>query len=331
MTRIAASAPGKFVLSGEYAVLDGAPAVCVAVDRRAEVTIEARDGPCHIVTAPGFSAASGRFAADAGGLRWLADGQDFFLFETAWNASCPGVAETSLAISLDTMAFREAGSGSKLGLGSSAALTAAIATALQSLGGAGAAEAAHAAHRLFQGGSGSGVDIACSIAGGVIEYRMQDRRSTLLDWPQGLYYRLFWSGVTAETQSRIARFRDQPASRSRDELGGASRAVAALWANGDAPAIVAAIGAYTRALQRFDETHGLGIFDAGHAQLAAQAAEAGMVYKPCGAGGGDVGVALAASRSSLASFEKTAIRAGFSVLESSIDPRGAMLHDIDEP
>jgi phosphomevalonate kinase len=107
--------------------------------------------------------------------------------------------------------------------------------------------------------------------------------------------------------------------------------VAALWANGDAPAIVAAIGAYTRALQRFDETHGLGIFDAGHAQLAAQAAEAGMVYKPCGAGGGDVGVALATSRSSLASFEKTAIRAGFSVLESSIDPRGAMLHDIDEP
>jgi phosphomevalonate kinase len=56
-----------------------------------------------------------------------------------------------------------------------------------------------------------------------------------------------------------------------------------------------------------------------------------MVYKPCGAGGGDVGVALATSRSSLASFEKTAIRAGFSVLESSIDPRGAMLHDIDEP
>ena len=331
MTRIAASAPGKFVLSGEYAVLDGAPAVCVAVDRRAEVTIEARDGPCHIVTAPGFSAASGRFAADAGGLRWLADGQDFFLFETAWNASCPRVTETSLAISLDTMAFREAGSGSKLGLGSSAALTVAIATALQSLGGAGAAEAAHAAHRLFQGGSGSGVDIACSIAGGVIEYRMQDRRSTLLDWPQGLHYRLLWSGVTAETQSRIARFRDQPASRSRDELGGASRAVACLWENGDAPAIVAAIGAYTRALQRFDETHGLGIFDAGHAQLAAQAAEAGMVYKPCGAGGGDVGVALATSTSSLASFEKTAIRAGFSVLESSIDPRGAMLHDIDEP
>ena len=38
--RIRASAPGKIVLSGEYAVLDGAPAICAAVDRRAAVTIE---------------------------------------------------------------------------------------------------------------------------------------------------------------------------------------------------------------------------------------------------------------------------------------------------
>ena len=331
MTQIAASAPGKFVLSGEYAVLDGAPAICVAVDRRAAVTIEAYDGPCHIVTAPGFSAARGRFTGDADGLSWLAGGQDFFLFETAWNASCPKVAESSLVISLDTTAFREAGSGGKLGLGSSAALTAALTTALHSPGGAGAAEAAHAAHRLFQGGYGSGVDIACSIAGGIIEYGIEDRRSKSLDWPHGLHFSLLWSGVAAETRRRIAKFRDQPVSRSREELGGASRAVAALWAGGDACAIIAGIGDYTRALQRFDEAHGLGIFDAGHARLAVQAAKAGLVYKPCGAGGGDIGVALATSGPSLASFEKTAIREGFSVLESSIDPRGAMLHDTDEP
>ena len=30
-----ATAPGKLILTGEYAVLDGAPAVVVAVDRRA--------------------------------------------------------------------------------------------------------------------------------------------------------------------------------------------------------------------------------------------------------------------------------------------------------
>ena len=40
ISRVTASAPGKVVLSGEYAVLSGAPAICMAVNRRATVTIE---------------------------------------------------------------------------------------------------------------------------------------------------------------------------------------------------------------------------------------------------------------------------------------------------
>jgi phosphomevalonate kinase len=114
-------------------------------------------------------------------------------------------------------------------------------------------------------------------------------------------------------------------------LSRASGAVATRWAGGNAAAIVTEIGTYTKALRCFDDVHGLGIFDAGHARLAERAAESGLAYKPCGAGGGDIGVALATSRASLASFEKTAMRAGFTVLELSIDPRGAMLHDKEEP
>jgi phosphomevalonate kinase len=193
--RIAASAPGKFVLSGEYAVLDGAPAICVAVDRRAVVSIEGHDGDHHVVTAPGFSGVTARFTADSRGLTWLAGSQDFKLFETVWNASRPSSTGGSLAISLDTGEFRDSGSGNKIGLGSSAALTVAIATALSSMDGGAAASVAHSAHRQFQGGSGSGVDIACSIAGGIIEYRMEHRHSAPLEWPEGLYCSVLWSGV----------------------------------------------------------------------------------------------------------------------------------------
>ncbi len=39
MTTVTASAPGKVILSGEYAVLDGAPAISMAVNRRAVVTL----------------------------------------------------------------------------------------------------------------------------------------------------------------------------------------------------------------------------------------------------------------------------------------------------
>ncbi len=327
--RITASAPGKFVLSGEYAVLDGAPSVCVAVDRRAVVTIESHDGEHHVVRAPGFTAATGRFEANEGGLTWLSGGRDFGLFETVWDASRPAAGAGPMAISLDTGAFRDAASGSKIGLGSSAALAAALAVALEALGGARARDAAHAGHRRFQGGAGSGVDVACSIAGGVIEYRMQERQSRPLAWPDGLYCSVLWSGVAAGTRGRIARFGDQPDSPSRGELREASSAVSAVVENGRASAVLAALGDYTQALLRFDAAHGLGIFDAGHAALAGHAAADDVVYKPCGAGGGDIGVALATSRASLASFEQVAARSGFMRLALAIDPRGAMLHGKD--
>ena len=58
---VVASAPGKIVLSGEYAVLFGAPAVCMAVTRRAVVTgADSADGECHVTT-PGFTG-EGSFA-----------------------------------------------------------------------------------------------------------------------------------------------------------------------------------------------------------------------------------------------------------------------------
>ena len=330
MMRIAASAPGKFVLSGEYAVLDGAPAICVAVDRRAVVTIEPHDGDQHVVRAPGFTAATGRFSANSGRLDWLDDCREFGLFEAVWNASRPAPADPALAISLDTAVFSDSASGRKIGLGSSAALAAALATALNALGGGSPADVAHTAHRLFQGGAGSGVDVACSLAGGIIEYRMTGRQSRQAKWPDGLHFSLLWSGVSAATRGGLARFGDQAGSSSRSELSEASAAVAAVFGSGDVPDVVAALGEYTQALLRFDSAHELGIFDAGHKALAERAADAGMVYKPCGAGGGDIGVALATSRASLASFGKTAARCGFSRLTSSIEPRGAMLHDKDE-
>ncbi len=311
-------------------MLDGARAVCVAVDRRARVTIETHDGDHCVVRAPGFSSEPGRFRADLGGLHWLAGGDDYGLFEAVWAASHPAIVDGVVAITLDTGAFRDPASGNKIGLGSSAALAAALATTLQALGGDGALDAAHAGHRRFQDGAGSGVDVACSMAGGVIGYRMPDRQITPLTWPAGLYCSVLWSGVAAATRDRLTRFGVQPDSRSRGELVEMSNAVAAGLERGDAEAVLATLGDYARTLRRFDEAHALGVFEAGHARLTDSAAGTGVVYKPCGAGGGDIGVALATSRASLASFEETAARAGFARLALSVDPRGAELHGKDE-
>ena len=51
MKAIVARAPGKLVALGEYAVLEGAPAIVLAVDRHCEATLaQSGDDRCHLVT-----------------------------------------------------------------------------------------------------------------------------------------------------------------------------------------------------------------------------------------------------------------------------------------
>ncbi len=51
-----ATAPGKLILTGEYAVLDGAPAVVVAMDRRVVARYRMTDLHFTRAEAPGASA-----------------------------------------------------------------------------------------------------------------------------------------------------------------------------------------------------------------------------------------------------------------------------------
>ena len=186
------SAPGKLVLLGEYAVLFGHPAVVAAVDRRARVVLETADGDTCAVTAPGISDRPTGFDWDRGiGFRW-SDPHDeaaarLVLVERLLGALVDaGLADPdglpAVAMTLDTREFFAEGSGrqGKLGLGSSAALTVAITEAFRLWGG-GARDEGQAdlatlleLHRDFQGGRGSGVDLAASTTGGVLEYRLAD-------------------------------------------------------------------------------------------------------------------------------------------------------------
>jgi phosphomevalonate kinase len=303
VVRVGASAPGKLVLSGEYAVLDGAPAVAVAVNRRACVTVDASTAAWHSVTSPGHFDTEGRFEAAGGGIEWLAGGREYALVEHVWSA-LGFVAPAPLALELDTRAFLDADTGIKLGIGSSAALAVALAAALAAVGEVrgDTFPAALDGHRRLQGGLGSGVDVACSRLGGLIEYSLQAAPGRRLDWPQGLHMAVFWVGAPASTAERIGRLQGTSAKPSRAALAAASGRIAAAWASGSAAAVVVQYRDYVRALREFSDEHALGIFESGHAELAAAAETAGLVYKPCGAGGGDTGVCLGTDAGALDEF-----------------------------
>jgi len=125
MTVVIASAPGKAIICGEYAVLDGAPAIAAAIDRRAVVTIGHSDDSAHVVVAPGFSDVVGRFRASDDRVEWFEGADSYGLVEQVWRAAAARPRQ-ALSLTLDTRAFRDRQSSIKLGIGSSAALAVAL-------------------------------------------------------------------------------------------------------------------------------------------------------------------------------------------------------------
>lgn len=302
MSNSIASAPGKVVLGGEYAVLNGAPAIAMAVNRRA------------IVRA---SRAAGETAA-----------ADKALLECVCRTLGADIPQGAVEQLTDSFYNHDArGRRVKLGIGSSAALAVALCRYLAEPGveDSDLMKTALKAHRAFQGGAGSGVDVATSLKGGLICYSIGDAMPRSLHWPDGLRYGLLWSGRPADTRQKISRFLGREPSGSATELEAASAVLAESWIGGNVARLMRDYHDYTGTLQRFDADHELGIFGAGHDALTTRASRLGLVYKPCGAGGGDIGIALSPDELLLNRFVDEARGTGFAPLDLSLDDRGAAL------
>ena len=336
MTYISANAPGKAVLCGEYAVLRKAPAISTAVDCRAVVRLVTSESNFHSITTPGHAEGTWRFTSnDTGEIDWLDEppANGLALIEEAWLATVPR-ERGGLSITIDTSNFFARESGGKLGLGSSAAAMTALIGALCNL----VSEpedvgiVAGKAHTALQHGLGSGVDIATSVHGGVIEFRTS-RPDTPVHrpWPVGLGYRFLWSGKPANTIAKISKLESSGAGEeSWQLLLDTAEEAASAWAGGDATAILDVFRRYTDTLRQFSIDHDLGIFDAGHDELADFAASFGVVYKPCGAGGGDIGIVLASDDAAIPRFCDRAGKYGFQQLAVALDPNGVSISLGDE-
>ena len=333
MTIVSASAPGKAVLSGEYVVLYGAPAIATALNRRVKITLVSTQQEFHTVAAPGYAEGSWRFLQDrSGDFNWLDDlpaSSTFALLENVWKR-VPIDTSMRLSVNIDSSEFFDAVSGAKLGLGSSAAVATALTQALYCFTDVpvepcDSFRAAKDAHAAFQGGRGSGVDVAASFYGGLTEFRIgADTPPRHLTWPGGLACRFLWSGQPANTTTRLRKLQDTESSGgSTALLGTAADNIASIWADGAVDSILDSFRHYIEALRRFDIDHDLGIFDAGHAGLVEMAADRGIVYKPCGAGGGDIGVVFAPDEESVIEFCQQAKEHNFVQLGIAPDMHGA--------
>jgi phosphomevalonate kinase len=349
-TGLRATAPGKVLLAGEYAVLVGAEAVVMAVDRRvvARVVADPATDPDARAAArsPFIEAVVAGVAAHAG-----ADSV---------------AARAAQGLAVDSRALR-AVDGIKLGLGSSAAVTvAACACALaheqmaqageeQALDAAPAARlihrlahAAHGAAQSAQGARGSGADIAASVYGGILSVRVQPDadgsgpgrgplpmlvRPLLSDLERTSVHLVFvWTGAPASTPALVARvqaWRDvEPRAHERAMTALADAAlglIAALRPSGQASQVVAAIEAGAEAAAGLGRAAGVEIETAAHRAIAALARAHRGAAKPTGAGGGDIALAAFADAAGAAAFRHETAARGMKPLALRVDPDGVRI------
>ena len=304
-----AAAPGKVVLWGEYAVLHRAPALVMAVDRYARCRLAAGGTDAWSCRSAGFGAAAETVsrarllesAAPAADSCWTVLWQVLQHLQAFPEG---GVAE------FDTAGFHE--QGRKLGLGSSAALSVAVyGAACRLLGRQPDPAAAFDIHRRLQGGRGSGIDIAAAWYGGTLRFHRKSAAPPDVEpWslPAGLEIRFVWSGTPASTGRHLDRLSGWLESADGGELRDLVEISAALFNAADLPGTLAR---YVDTLSALDRAAGLGIFSPEHQHLRRLAIDTGVVYKPCGAGGGDIGAAFTDDAGAADRFVAQARQAGY--------------------
>lgn len=293
-------APGKLVLTGAYAVLEGAPAIVVAVSRGAFA-----DAARTAITAtPEVRAALG-------------------------DVPVPHFDASAMFIG-----------ARKLGLGASAAILVASLAAREAERGADLAAPAvrdalfaraRAAHLEAQGG-GSGVDVAASVHGGVLRYSLgaSGPSSARASLPPGMHLSVFacpTSARTSELRAEIERFALAKPGLSRvcmHELGVVAERAASAASSGDRDAFVEAVRRTADALTRLGSAAGVGIVPPGFDALAELAAQEDAAFCVSGAGGGDV-VAYVGRTNPSSAFLERARALGLFVLDLDIDEKGVRI------
>lgn len=330
-------APGKLLWIGEYAVLDGAPALVAAVDRHVVVTADdGGDGTAADAGPDPEHAGAVRFDGPFGALTlWDADRRLLpappsepmaLVAAVARTLDARGIHPPPQRVSAESSALSD---GDKLGLGSSGAVAAGLVAALTAHTDLGADERltiALDAHRAFQGGRGSGSDVYASSLGGLLRIAPGSAPRAVAA-PAALRFAVIATGVPADTRTLIGAFRDWTARPGAAEVvtalrGCSERGIAALEA-GDVSGWCDAVAGYLE-LEIAMTDGGVGVVNAPVRAAVDAAQQAGWVAKPSGAGGGDIVVAFGGPTADVARLDAACAAAGVARIDLALEPSGVL-------
>jgi phosphomevalonate kinase len=304
------------MISGEYAVLEGAEAIVAAVDRRA---IARLGGGSSAIPAPAPEV------------------------QAAFREAQARIGRVEGEVTLDASSMRDG--GLKIGLGSSAAGAAAAAGLVYAAHGRNPEDpqarteilnAALAGHRAVSP-KGSGADVAASVRGGFLRFRRlgDTVESYVLDWPSALEIRVVWTGQEARTSNFLAKVEGLATSspgRYRSvlaALGSEADAFVSAALAKDVPGIIESTAAYGEAMRELGVAAGIEIVTDTLSEVADLARKAGGAAKPSGAGGGDVALCLFPDSASAERFERFCSASGLRILSIKLGVPGVKLEPSD--
>jgi phosphomevalonate kinase len=278
------AAHGKVFLAGEYAVLDGGPALVVGIDRDLHASCEP----------------AARMQIVRSGLLWDGGPAPEELRFAARAATICGNKPPVRLVYEDEL---------PKGLGSSAAATVIAVRALCSEDEV--LPLAVAAHWAEQGGSGSGADVAACALGGVLEVRSRiawrsveeamSHPALPLDIqrvgvPADLRLLLADTGRAADTRHLVREVRSFSGGEPRrwaalaGRIGASAGSLRSALENGARDEALAAVRESAAAMAELGEAAGVPIMTEELVRICALAASAGAAGKPSGSGGGDYAV-----------------------------------------
>jgi phosphomevalonate kinase len=349
-------APGKLILLGEYALLEGAPGIVCAINRFAHVSIKFAPDSFFVLDSPSLNLSGVRFTAHKNGkvkfITFLKEAEikqlKLFksIFEFLWKElKSIGFEIDPVQISINTNNFYSLEFKSKLGFGSSAAMTVALTAAFSCFAGrqikgeegrSEVFERAFKAHRLAQENLGSGIDVAASSFAGTLSYKMTADTEgepsipeSLEDWPE-LSMSVMWTGKSTSTSEMIksvTMFKNaQPKTYDRlmINLTNLSKAGISCYREKDSAGFIKIVKQYFQALRSLGKKASISIISPVHERLALIVESLGGAYKPSGAGDGDIGIAFAHSVAQMKKIENKIVRENFKILPVQIENHGFM-------
>ena len=345
MDELICSSPGKIVLCGEYAVLHGAPAIVAALDLRVIVRVRLSNSSHWICTSSIYPTAY----IDPVKLRSVTHdvnvqpqlGKLLHCVLSVLPIQIFDALPPNLSLDIDSSALYLG--HAKLGVGSSAACIVALLATLLSLSSSihfdlNKLKDRHYLHQLsyqantnFQQRLGSGLDIAASIYGGTIIYNKDTPFSVkTFTLPSELFIAFYFVGNSASTTTLLAKYKQWLELQKDNAIVETLKCTAAHLASVPNPVAGRYFDLFSKfsdSLLALDKVSGLGIFSKEHLLMHNLSTSLDLVYKTCGAGGGDVGMGLSMDKAILSKFsEKVKNSLNIAELKASLDNLGVCIH-----